>query len=128
MPSRCVMPSARTSNECPPPESACSSPGPAALHSQIVGGVYEILVSRPADTVRIHSTPGPWLHQFPDRDAVARLEIADRTARDAVALLALHRKAAKNTRSTAKPRSVDRIGPGAVRHGVEIRKVPFWLG
>jgi len=61
----------------------------------VVGGIYQATVSRPGQHLHLHGTPGPWLQRYEDRAAVGRLEVLDRQARDAAALLALERKAAK---------------------------------
>jgi hypothetical protein len=62
----------------------------------MVGGLYTATVARTDERVQLYGSPGPWLHRFEDRDAVARLEVLDRTARDQIARTALERRAAKD--------------------------------
>jgi hypothetical protein len=61
-----------------------------------VGGIYTATVARTGRQVELYGSPGPWLQRFDDRDAVARLEVLDRTARDQIARTALERRAAKD--------------------------------
>ena len=44
----------------------------------------------------LYGSPGPWLQRFDNREAVARLEVLDRAARDQIARTALERRAAKD--------------------------------
>jgi hypothetical protein len=64
--------------------------------SWLVGGIYQASVSRPDGAVNLHGAPGRWLQRLDDHVTVARMEILDRQTRDALALIALERKAAKD--------------------------------
>jgi len=64
--------------------------------SWVVGGIYQAMAARFGEHVHLHGQPGPWLQRYDDAAAVARLEVLDRQARDALALMALERKAAKD--------------------------------
>jgi hypothetical protein len=64
--------------------------------SWVVGGVYQAMVSRFEKLVRLHGSPGPWQQRLDDAATVGRLELLDRQSRDALALIALERKAAKD--------------------------------
>jgi hypothetical protein len=62
----------------------------------IVGGIYQATVAGTDQCVQLYGAPGPWLYRYDDRDAVARLEVLDRQARDEIAHTALQRRAAKD--------------------------------
>jgi hypothetical protein len=61
-----------------------------------VGGIYTATVARTGRHVELYGSPGPWMQRFDDREAVARLEVLDRTARDQIARTVQERRAAKD--------------------------------
>jgi hypothetical protein len=85
------------------PEPAAGRPLPEELWYRVkakgdwmVGGIYTATVTRAGQRVQLYGSPGPWLQRFEDREAVARLEVLDRAARDEIAHNALKRRAAKD--------------------------------
>ncbi|MEV4706785.1 hypothetical protein [Actinoplanes sp. NPDC049316] len=65
--------------------------------SWVVGGIYHANVARHDRGVSLYGKPSLWLQRYEDRAVVGRWEVLDRQARDTVALLALERRAAKDT-------------------------------
>ncbi len=65
--------------------------------SWVVGGIYQAMVARFEGHVHLHGSPGQWQQRLDDPVATGRLEVLDRQARDALALIALERKAAKDS-------------------------------
>lgn len=86
----------------------------------VIGGVYTATVARSAQRVQLHGSPGPWLHRFADRDAVARLEVLDRSARDEIARTALQRRAAKDPALAAAIRPLLELAAG-LRTDAQVR-------
>lgn len=85
-----------------------------------VGGIYTATVARAEQSVQLYGSPGPWLQRFDDRDAVARLEVLDRAARDEIARTALQRRAAKDPALAAAIRPLLQVAAG-LRTGAQVR-------
>ena len=85
-----------------------------------VGGIYAATVARTEQHVELYGSPGPWMQRFDDRDAVARLEVLDRTARDQIARTALERRAAKDPALATAIRPLLEVAAG-LRTNTQVR-------
>lgn len=109
------------------PEPAAGQPLPEELWYRfkaaggwMVGGIYTATVVRRDQRVQLHGSPGPWLHRFDDAEAVARLEVLDRAARDQIARSALERRAAKDPALGATIRPLLELAAG-LRTDTQVR-------
>jgi len=85
-----------------------------------VGGIYTATVVRTERHVELYGSPGPWLQRFDDQEAVVRLEVLDRAARDQIARTALERRAAKDPALASAIRPLLQVA-GSLRTDAQVR-------
>jgi hypothetical protein len=109
------------------PEPAAGQPLPEELWYRlkanghwIVGGIYTATVTRTDQRVQLYGPPGPWQQRFENRDAVARLEVLDRSARDQIARATLQRRAANDPALATAIRPLPELAAG-LRTDAQVR-------
>ena len=89
----------------------------------MVGGIYTATVTRTGQRVQLYDAPGPWLQPFEDREAVAGLEILDRSARDQIARTGTSGGQGPSPRHGDPPAARTRGGPAHRRTGTGAARV-----